>query len=342
MKNYRNNIVKKPFLTRREFLGVTLAGSVAAFSIMKLPVLYKNFKYSTETFIAKTDNYTVDFSKIIVSGFREIGITPREIKGKRILLKPNLVETHKGAIHINTHPMVIHGAVEAFLSFGAKEVLIAEGPGHCRDSFLLVEESGLSHVLKENPIRFIDINYDDVYSMQNRGGMSGLGNNMVLPKILKSVDWIVSMAKMKTHHWAGVTLSMKNMFGIMPGSYYGWPKNVLHWAGINQSIFDINASIKPNFAIVDGIVGMQGDGPIMGDPKNSGLFVMGRSLPAVDATCARLMGINPYKVPHLAAAHQQLGTINKTFIQQRGEKLALLKNQYALIDAIPAHQGIRL
>ncbi len=150
------------------------------------------------------------------------------------------------------------------------------------------------------------------------------------------------MAKMKTHHWAGVTLSMKNMFGIMPGSYYGWPKNVLHWAGINQSIFDINATIKPHFAIVDGIIGMQGDGPIMGDPKNSGLLVMGRSLPAVDATCARLMGIDPYKVPHLIAANHQLGTISKRFIQQRGENLSLLKTNYNLLDIIPAQQGIRL
>ena len=150
--------MKKPFLTRREFLGTTLAGSVAAFGIIGLSSLYKNFRYRTETFIARADNYTIDFSKIILSGFAELGVTPQEIKGKRILLKPNLVETHKGSIHINTHPMVIHGAAEAFLSLGAKKVLIAEGPGHCRDSFLLIEESGLSQVLRENPIRFIDIN----------------------------------------------------------------------------------------------------------------------------------------------------------------------------------------
>lgn len=333
--------MKKPFLTRREFIGTTLAGGAAAFSIMGLSSLYKHFKYRTETFIAKADNYTIDFSKIILSGFKELGVSPQEIKGKRILLKPNLVETHQGAIHINTHPMVIHGAAEAFLTLGAKKVIIAEGPGHCRDSFLLVEESGLSHVLKENSIRFIDINYDDVFCTANMGGISRLGN-MVLPKILKSVDWIVSMAKMKTHHWAGVTLSMKNMFGIMPGSYYGWPKNVLHWAGINPAIFDINATIKPHFAIVDGVIGMQGDGPIMGEPKNSGLLVIGRSLPAVDATCARLMGIDPHKIPHLAASNKQLGTISKTFIQQRGENLTLLKTSYNLIDIIPVQQGIRL
>jgi uncharacterized protein (DUF362 family) len=341
MKHSKNTIIKKPFLTRREFLGVTLAGGLTAFSAIKLLNLYKNFKYRAETFIAGADNYTIDFSKIILSGFKELGITPEEIKNKRILLKPNLVETHEGSIHINTHPLVIHGAAEAFLTLGAKKVLIAEGPGHCRDSLLLVEESGLSDVLKENQIRFVDINYDDVYTMPNLGGVSSL-ENIVLPKILKSVDWIVSMAKMKTHHWAGVTLSMKNLFGLMPGSYYGWPKNVLHWAGINQSVFDINATIKPHFAIVDGIIGMQGDGPIMGEPINSGLLIMGRNLLAVDATCARLMGIDPYKISHLSAADHQLGTISKAFIQQRGENLSLLKSHYNLIDIIPAQQGIQL
>jgi len=340
MKHQKSKNIKKPVLTRREFIGISVVGGLGAY-YLGLPNLYKDFKYRAETFIAKADNYSIDLSKIILSGFRELGVTPKEIKGKHILLKPNLVETHKGSVHINTHPMVVQGAAEAFLTLGAKKVLIAEGPGHCRDSLLLVEESGLSQVLRENPIQFVDINYDDVYSTANMGKTSLL-EDMVLPRTLKKVDWIVSMAKMKTHHWAGVTLSMKNMFGMMPGSYYGWPKNVLHWAGIDNSIFDINATVKPHFAIVDGIVGMQGDGPIMGDEKKSGLLVMGRSLPSVDATCARLMGIDPYKIPHLAAANHQLGTINKTFIQQRGEKLSSLRSNFTLVDKIPAHHGLRL
>jgi hypothetical protein len=82
------------------------------------------------------------------------------------------------------------------------------------------------------------------------------------------VDWIVSMAKMKTHHWAGVTLSMKNLFGVMPGSYYGWPKNVLHWAGINETILDIYATLRPHLTIVDGIIGMEGDGAHHGYPSS--------------------------------------------------------------------------
>ena len=158
----------------------------------------------------------------------------------------------------------------------------------------------------------------------------------------KEVDWIVSMAKMKTHHWAGATLSMKNLFGVMPGIYYGWPKNVLHQEGIIESILDINATLKPHFSIIDGITGMEGDGPIMGTPIQAGVLVMGKNLPAVDATCCRIMGIDPNQIPYLEQADQWLGPIRDTLIEQRGETWHSVQSPFQLIPEIPAHQTIRL
>ena len=135
---------------------------------------------------------------------------------------------------------------------------------------------------------------------------------------------------------------MKNLFGLMPGIIYGWPKNVLHWAGINECIYDINATVRPEFAIIDGIVGMEGDGPIMGDPINSNVVVMGRSLPAVDATCARIMGINPNKIPYLKRASGRLGAIKESNIEQRGENITSVQKDFHLLNYIPAHRGINL
>jgi uncharacterized protein (DUF362 family) len=135
---------------------------------------------------------------------------------------------------------------------------------------------------------------------------------------------------------------MKNLFGTMPGSFYGWPKNVLHNAGIVESIIDINATLRPHFAIVDGIIGMEGDGPIMGTAKKSGVLVMGRNLPAVDATCARLMGINPRKIDYLAAANNRLGPIQESLITQRGETWQSVRTDFQILDYIQAHRGLRL
>jgi uncharacterized protein (DUF362 family) len=83
---------------------------------------------------------------------------------------------------------------------------------------------------------------------------------------------------------------------------YGWPKNVLHWAGIDESIADIHSLFPNTFAIVDGIIGMEGNGPVQGTPKPAGVLVAGSNLVAVDHTCCRLMGIDPAKIRYLQLA----------------------------------------
>ena len=328
-------------LTRRQLLLVGAAGLAMGSGLLLVPKRYFRMPQHAEAFVAKVDHYQLDIADVITRGIRELGVSPEELKGKRILLKPNLVETASGAPHINTHPLVLRGAVEAFLNLGASMVMVAEGPGHRRDTLAVYEESGLADVLTEDRIPFHDLNYITGYELSNAGRQSSM-RTLTFPGLFQEVDWIVSVAKMKTHHWAGVTLSMKNLFGVMPGIYYGWPKNVLHQAGIENSILDINATLKPHFAIVDGIVGMEGDGPIMGDPKHVGVLVMGRNLAAVDATCCRIMGIDPYRVSYLERADNWLGPISETAIQQRGEAIASVQTNFSLIEQIPAHRGIRL
>jgi uncharacterized protein (DUF362 family) len=93
-------------------------------------------------------------------------------------------------------------------------------------------------------------------------------------------------------------------------------------------------------AIVDGIIGMEGDGPIMGTPRASGVLVMGTNFPAVDATCARLMGIDPWRVAYLAGASGRFGPIAEAHITQRGEAIASLIQPYQLLNQ-PNLDGLR-
>jgi uncharacterized protein (DUF362 family) len=206
---------------------------------------------------------------------------------------------------------------------------------------LVLEESGIGEALREDHIPFADLNNDAGYFVKNAGKYTHI-SSFNLPLALRRADWVVSVGKMKTHHWAGVTLAMKNLFGVMPGIYYGFPKNVFHWEGIAKSILDITATVRPHFAIIDGIVGMEGDGPIMGDPRKAGVLVMGRNLPAVDATGARIMGIDPHKVSYLAAAAGRLGPIRELEILQRGELITSVRTDFALVERIEAQRGIRL
>lgn len=324
-----------PGITRRDLLWCLTGGVALGFGIHHLIRFVRQQK--AEVFIARAASYDIELSGLIARGLRELGVSSNEVRGKRILLKPNLVEASPGHAHINTHPLVVRGAAEAFLRLGAAEVLIGEGPGHVTDTLMVVEETGLADILYEDRLRFVDLNYDDLFNLTNRTGFNAQGH-LIFPKTLKTVDWIVSVAKMKTHHWAGVTLSMKNLFGVMPGSVYGWPKNILHLGDIQRSIVDINATLTPHFAIVDGITGMQGDGPIMGDPIQAGVLVMGRNLPAVDATCCRIMGIDPQRVDYLRVADNLIGPISARHIAQRGETIADVTTRFALCDYVPAHR----
>jgi uncharacterized protein (DUF362 family) len=234
-----------------------------------------------------------------------------------ILLKPNLVE-HRAGAAINTNPLLVGSAAEAFLRMGAATVKVAEGPGHQRDTELVPWESGFTTHLRTRGIEFVDLNRDELVKVRLRADYSGL-RDLWLPKTVLAADVVVSMPKVKTHHWACVTLSMKNLFGIVPGTRYGWPKNPLHWAGIHGSILDICATVPIRFVIADGIVAMEGNGPLQGTPWPLGVVVMSDDPVAADATCARLMGLLPNWVRHIALASDVLGNAEQNRIDQLGE-----------------------
>jgi len=249
------------------------------------------------------------------------------VRGRRVVLKPNLVEFEPGSA-INTHPMLVHATLEAFRELGAS-VAIAEGPGHRRSTLDLADAAGYFQTIPEFENIFTDLNLDELSPVRLPHPVSRL-RSLYLPHTVLGSDLLVSMPKMKTHHWAGATLSMKNLFGIVPGGVYGWPKNVLHWAGIHQSIADLHSLFPKHFAIVDGIVGMDGNGPIQGQPKAAGVIVSGHDPVAVDATCCRIMQIDPSLIGYLTLAGGLEGIAEEN-IQQIGEKPDSVATRFELI-----------
>ena len=293
----------------------------------------------SDVFVGRASSYEGDLEGLIRDGLSALGVGRRQVAGKSVLLKPNLVEPSREAPQINTHPAMVLGAAEVFRRWDAREVRVGEGQGHCRDSDYVLEQSGLGKALAEAKLEFVDLNHDELWTVTNPSRFTRLAR-LTLPQALRRADLVVSMPKMKTHHWAGLTGSMKNLFGVLPGLVYGWPKNVLHHEGIDASILDINAAVRPGLAIVDGIVAMEGDGPIMGTPRHAGLVVVGTNTTAVDATLARLMTINPRRLPYLASASGRLGPILERHIPQRGESLGPLVQRFQLLDH-PAFDALR-
>jgi uncharacterized protein (DUF362 family) len=109
------------------------------------------------------------------------------------------------------------------------------------------------------------------------------------------------------------------MFGVLPGARYGWPKNILHWKGIQESILDLCATVPIDFVIADGIVAMEGNGPLNGIARPLETIVLADDPVAADATCARLMGFDPGRILHLREGSRFLGNAKSERIDQVGE-----------------------
>ena len=283
--------------------------------------------------IIKCDRYEL-VSRAVANGFRLIR---PPVVGKRVLLKPNLVE-YSPAAPINTHPMLIAAVIDELYRIGAATVVVADGPGHVRDTDLLLHESGLQAQLDAvGRARFVDLNFDSVVRAPTKTGLTQL-RELWLPETVVSADIVISMPKVKTHHWAGVTLSLKNLFGVVPGAVYGWPKNVLHWEGIENSIVELAAAVPIHYVIADAVEAMEGNGPLHGSMKPLGCILFANDPVAADAISCRLMGIEPARVRHLAMA-SPLGNLDVSKIEHHGERLEYLMRPFDLLPEFSYLRG---
>jgi uncharacterized protein (DUF362 family) len=324
-----------PFVARkswRERLGAAFRGmAVKAVGQMRQPAA------PAPVHIARATDYNGDLADVLRRQYEHFRAKV-PLAGKRVVLKPNLVEYHRDKV-INTNPNVVAAVIELCKREGAAEVLVAEGPGHWRNVEYLVSASGLGDVLRHYKVPFQDLNHDEPVKTPNLGRLTGL-DHLFLSRTVATAEVLISLPKLKTHHWAGATLSLKNLFGTLPGICYGWPKNELHWRGIDNSIVDIALTRTPDLAIVDGIVGMEGDGPLNGTARPLGGLIMGADPVAVDATCCRLMQLNAERIGYLVLGYtRKLGLLREAEIQQLGESIEALAQPF---ETVPHFQGLCL
>ncbi len=295
-------------MNRRDWLISSAAVTGSALTAMRLrrPKYTRDIRLKRSRIaVLHTDEYSDKLDELVYHGLRLFNLN---VRGKSVLLKPNIVEYIPGK-PVNTDARLIGASAEAFLRLDAASITVGEGPGHHRDTDLLLHETGLGDQLAQRKIRFVDLNRDELIKTNLQANYSGLGH-LWLPRTVLASDFIVSMPKVKTHHWTGVTLSMKNMFGVVPGCRYGWPKNVLHWTGIHESILDICATVRPHFVIADGIVGMDGDGPLNGHAKYLDTILLSDDIVAADSTLAHLLQFQPEQIKHIREASHFLGNVN--------------------------------
>ena len=314
-------------LNRRDFLKAAAgAGAAAVLPGCLHDVIFDN-GLTAATAILRAD-YDNNLADVIETGFELV--PPPDVTNKTVLVKINLVDLPRQDKPIVTHPAVVIAAAEAFRRRGAAEVIVADGPALQRDAWQIVDAIGLTPLLTQHGLRFVDLNTAEMTRQPNARGATGL-DHLYFSRPAWEADVLVSVPKMKTHHGLGVSLAMKNMFGTLSGLAHGTPRSTFHLHNAHHAVLDFNHTRCPDYAIIDGIVGLQGDGPVRGTPIDVGVLVMGANVPAVDATAARIMSIRPERIDYLRQAAGVLGPIGPISIEQRGETIPATRTPFHLL-----------
>lgn len=322
-------------MTRRRFISFAAAPALAAGPVARLAGRMRTFARPEPpstllqvALVACPDYDAGHLAAALRSGWGSSQAP--DVRGKRVVVKPNMVDVSPDR-PIHTDPRLVEALILHLGSAGAGDVVLAEGTSHNRDAEDLFRRSGYEALAKRQAVRLVDLNYDDFRMVKSVDPRATLLKEIAVPETIANADIVISVPKLKTHKLAGITLSLKNMFGALPGMIYGWPKNTLHWNGIPQSICEINGTIPAHYAVVDGVVGMEGHGPIMGTARKVGVLVMGANGLAVDATAARIMGVDPARVDYLAMAQRaRLGSLRRGDIEVKGGTIERVRVDFVL------------
>jgi uncharacterized protein (DUF362 family) len=230
-----------------------------------------------------------------------------------VLIKVNFITVKTWDTGATTDPIVVEAIIKRLKNLPVK-ICVGESDATMTSTDKAFEVTGMRKMCESNGVQCLNLRHvKDRVKLDIPYGET-LGN-ITVPRIVTE-SAIVSAAKLKTHMSTGVTLGMKNMFGLLPDKL----KGKYHMKGINKVIVDINTVVKPALTIIDGFVGMEGRGPSDGTPVQMDLIIAGKDPVATDATACRVMGFDPHEISHIRRAYEKgLGSIDD--VQVLGEKL---------------------
>lgn len=252
-------------------------------------------------------------------------------KGDTVVIKPNictLAEATDGRI---TDYRVVQKIVDMVKALGASRVIIAEGTiaGDAFSSTFL-RQNKFDTIKGVELVNLNALNEEDCYELMPEKSMTGKA--IFIPKIYMDANVVIGVAKLKTHFQpdAVVSLTLKNSYGVPPGNIYGLgSKDGLHALGLMESIVDINKIRKPDFFIIDGIVGGEGYGPLRNTPVDSQIIFAGKDPVALDTAAATFMGFTVDEIPHLKlASDEKLGISDLKSIKIVGADLDKIKMKF--------------
>lgn len=212
--------------------------------------------------------------------------------GDRVLVKPNMLEAVEKGLCVTTHPELVRAVIREVKKVGAIPV-VGDSPG-TSGTLKAAEKCGILAVCNEENVELVP--FDDTVELAFPDGVTM--KRFVVARRLTEVDKVISLAKMKTHTFMGATGATKNLFGFI----VGMQKAQFHLRMQARQEFaamliDLANCVKPVLSIVDGIVGMEGNGPRNGNVVKAGVILGGTNCFAVDVVMAEMMGFKPEQLP---------------------------------------------
>lgn len=223
--------------------------------------------------------------------------------GMKIIIKPNLVSFKKPDAAATTHPALLEALVEMLLARGA-DVTIGDSPGGPHSLPLLnrvYTATGMDRLEKLGAKLNRNMNEKTVDFPEGK-----VLKNFTYTEYLDEADAIIDFCKLKSHGMLGMSAAVKNLFGMIPGL----KKPEVHYKFQNDAEFadmlvDLNEYFKPRLAICDAVIGMEGNGPTAGTPRQIGAIIASKSTYYADVVGAELIGMNIDGLPTLQAAYER-------------------------------------
>lgn len=253
---------------------------------------------TTTTALGKCQEYNFDDVYAALQKLVSL-VPPPDVKGKTVLLKPNILSPKKPEFAICTHPVVVGAAVKIFVELGAAKVLVGESPA-VASSISAARATGMLEQVEKNGGEWVEFNT----SVQVPCPDGKIVKLLDFAEPFTRADIVVSISKLKTHQFMSYTGAMKNLFGLV----VGLKKAKTHYRFADKKDFsayltDLNLAANAQYAIMDAIVGMEGQGgPGNGDPVKLGFLAASDNILALDWVCSSIVGYNPYQIPNLKCA----------------------------------------
>jgi len=244
---------------------------------------------------------TSKVAKAVEKAVEDLGGIDRFVgKGSRVLLKPNLLIARPADKHVTTHPEVVRAMIKLVKRAGGKPT-VGDSPA-IGSAIKVARKSGIADVAKEEGVEVVDFNNP----VEVDNPTETRFKKFKIDQAVLDADVVINMPKLKSHGQMTLTLGVKNLFGVVPGTrktqwHLAAGTDRMHFA---RMLVDLYRKVSPALTLMDGIIGMQGNGPQSGDPRKLGLVAASEDAAALDAVICEIVGLEREKMPTTLAADE--------------------------------------